>query len=84
MSKKVETALKRKAKMQERMEKMEQDIKELEEKAERELGKFIMKEWEVEDDYDSEMVLEVITELKDQAKELLSNNNDNDMGKSDM
>lgn len=83
MSKKVQSALTRKAKMQERLEKMERDIKELEEKAQIELGKFIIKEWEIKDDKDSEQVLEVIKTLKEDAKELL-NNPDRDMGKSDM
>lgn len=83
MSKKAQNVLSKKVKMQERLDKLEKEIKELEEQAQIELGKYLIKEWEIKDDKDSEQVLEVIKVLKDQAKELL-NNSDNDMGKSDM
>lgn len=83
MSKKVQNALTKKAKMQERLDKMQKDIKELEETAQIELGKYLIKEWDIKDDNDSEQVLEVIKALKEDAKGLL-NNPDRDMGKSDM
>ncbi len=83
MSTQAKNALKRKVKMQEKMKEMEDKIKELEEKAQIELGKYIIKEWDIQDDYDSEMIFDVITALKEDAKGLLQEK-ENDMGKSDM
>lgn len=77
------STLEKKSEMQDRIKKMQKEMKGLEEKAQIELGKYLIKEWEIKDSNDSEQVLEVIKTLKEDAKELL-NNSDRDMGKSDM
>lgn len=83
MSKQGKNALVRKMKMQEKIKEMEQQIKELEEKAQLEIGKSILKEWEIKDDYDVKSVFDVIRTLKEDAISLLKDK-ENDMGKSDM
>ncbi|TCP24459.1 hypothetical protein EV207_12519 [Scopulibacillus darangshiensis] len=80
MANKVSKAMERKAKMQERIEKMEKEMKELEVKAQQDIGAFVLKTWDIQDD--SEKVFEVITSLKDQANKLLNNEGDS-MGKSE-
>lgn len=67
MSKKVSRALERKTKMQERIEKMEREMKELESKAFEEVGKFLFKEWEINSEVDSSIIFEAITLLKGDA-----------------
>lgn len=78
MSKQAINALNRKQKKKEQLEQLEKEIKELEEKAQIELGKFLMKEWEIEGDEDSEKVFDVIKTLKNDAIDLLK---ENDKGK---
>lgn len=81
MSKQGKNALNRKIKMQEKMKEMEEQIKELEEKAQIEIGKHVLKTWEINDDHDSKSVFDVITKLKNEAIELL-NEDESELGKS--
>lgn len=83
MSKQAKSVMSRKIKKQEKLEELEKEIKELEEKAQIELGKHLMNEWDIKDDADSEMVFEVISSLKEDAKKLLDDK-ERDTGKSDM
>jgi len=79
LSKQAINALNRKQKKKEQLEQLEKEIKELEEKAQIELGKFLMKEWEIEGNEGSEKVFYVIKKLKDNAINLIRN--DVDTGK---
>ncbi|MFG6121132.1 hypothetical protein [Thalassobacillus sp. B23F22_16] len=83
MSTQARNAIKRKNKKQEKLLELEREIKELEEKAQIELGKYLMKTWDIEDDHDSEKVFDVIDSLKEDAKSLLKDE-EGDTGKSDM
>jgi hypothetical protein len=83
MSKQGKNALNRKLKMQEKMKEMEEQIKQLEEKAQIEIGKHVLKTWEVNDDHDSKAVFDVIRLLKDDAIKLL-NEDESELGKSDV
>lgn len=80
MSKQAINALNRKQKKKEQLEALEKEIKELEERAQIELGKYLMKEWNIEGNESSKNVFDVISILKQDAKELLSKS---DMGKSE-
>lgn len=80
MSKQGQKALARKQDMQEKIKELEAKAKEYEEQAERELGKHLLKQWEVRSDVDSAKVYEVIDLLKDEAKKYLKDNN-NELGK---
>jgi len=77
MSKQAIKALDKKQKMQERIKEMEAEIKDLNDKAEQEIGKYILKKWNVGND--TGKVFEAIDALTDQANELLKD--DDDMGK---
>lgn len=83
MSKQGKNALSRKIKMQERIKEMESQVKELEERAQLEIGKTILKEWDIKDDYDVKLVFDVIRTLKADAIELLKDKEE-DMGKSEL
>lgn len=83
LSTQARNAIKRKNKKQEKLLELEREIKELEEKAQIELGKYLMKTWDIEDDHDSEKVFDVIDSLKEDAKSLLKDE-EGDTGKSDM
>lgn len=83
MSTQAKNVIKRKNKKQEKLIELEQEIKELEEKAQIELGKYLMKTWDIQDEHDSEKVFDIIQTLKNDAKKLL-NEKESDMGKSDM
>lgn len=55
--------------LQEQMEKIKEQMKDLETKQQIEIGKTVMKEWEIEDE---EIAKLVITELKEEAKRLIN------------
>jgi len=76
MSKKGQKALDRKMEMQDRIKEMEEKIKEYEQEAEQQLGKHVLKEWEIKSDVDSESIYEVITLLKNEAKQLIEQKKD--------
>lgn len=82
MSKQGQKALAKKQDMQEKIKEMEAKVKEYEEQAEKELGKYLLKQWEVRSDVDSGKVYEVIDLLKDEAKKYLTEDNTN-LGKYD-
>lgn len=82
MSKQGKKALERKLAMEEKIKKMEEKVKQYEERAERELGKYIIKQWGVKDTDDSETLFEIIDLLKDDAKKLLKDKSGG-MGKSE-
>ena len=70
-------------KMQERMDKLEQELKELELQSQQEIGKFLLKSWEIDNEDDSEKLFEVIEEMKSQALNLLKQKESQGMGKSE-
>lgn len=78
MANKVSKTMQKKQKMQERIEKMEEEVKELERKASEEIGKHVLKTWNVQDD--SDKVFDVIESLKKDADNLLEQD---DLGKSE-
>lgn len=78
MANKVSKTIQKKQKMQERIEKMEEEVKELERKASEEIGKHVLKTWNVQDD--SDKVFDVIESLKKDADNLLEQD---DLGKSE-
>ncbi|WP_432356101.1 hypothetical protein [Sporosarcina sp. A2] len=71
MSKKVQRVVDRKNKMEEKILKMQEEMKELERKAYEEVGRLIFKEWEIGADVDSEVVIDIISSLKEEAQKLL-------------
>ena len=73
MSKKVQRVVDRKNKMEEKILKMQEEMKELERQAYEEVGRLVFKEWEIGADIDSEIVIEIITSLKEEARSLLMN-----------
>lgn len=77
MSKKASKTIEKKQKMEEKIKEMEEEIKELEKKAEQEIGKYVLKTWDIKDD--TEKVFEAIDELKHQANEII--NPDDSLGK---
>lgn len=86
MANQAKNAMERKSKKQSQIDKLQKEIKELEEKSQMELGKYLMKEWEIEGDEDSEKVFDVIDSLKEQATNMLkqkeeSSDTNSDMGK---
>ena len=84
MSKKVSKVLDKKNKMQEKILQLEREMKELEQKAFEEVGRFVFKEWEIDNEVDSKTIYKLITHLKDQAQEfMLSDEMNEDMGKSE-
>lgn len=66
-------AINKKKELEEKISKWQEEIKELEEKAERDLGRYIFKKWNIEDDM--EKAFEVIDLLSDQANNLLKEGN---------
>ena len=82
MSKKVQRVVERKNKMEEKILKMQEEMKELERKAFEEVGRLVFKEWEIGPDVDSEIVIQIISELKDEAQSLLMNE-ETQMGKNE-
>lgn len=72
MSIKTSKALSKKKEMQEKIEKMNKEIKELEIKSQQEIGKFLLKEWEIGDDVDSEILFDIIRSYKDDVQKRLN------------
>jgi len=86
MANQAKSAMDKKSKKQSQIEKLQREVKELEEKSQMELGKYIMKKWNINSEEDSEKVFSVIDSLKDQAINLLeqkdsSSSKDGGMGK---
>lgn len=71
MSLKTSKALSKKKEMQEKIEKMNKEIKELEIKSQQEIGKFLLKEWEIGDDVDSEILFNIIRSYKEDVQKRL-------------
>lgn len=61
----------RKNKMEEKLLKMQEEMKDLERQAYEEVGRLVFKEWEIGADVDSEIVIDIISSLKDDAQKLL-------------
>ena len=72
MSLKTSKALSKKKEMQEKIEKMNKEIKELEIKSQQEIGKFLLKEWEIGDDVDSEILFDIISSYKADVQKRLN------------
>lgn len=72
MSLKTSKALSKKKEMQEKIEKMNKEIKELEIKSQQEIGKFLLKEWEIGDDVDSEILFDIIRSYKEDVQKRLN------------
>ena len=84
MPKNVSRALEKKLKMQERIDKMEKEMKELESKAYEEVGKYLFKTWEINGEVDSTIIFEAIALLKDDAMVHLNSDKVSiEMGKSE-
>ncbi|WP_186673504.1 hypothetical protein [Sporosarcina sp. BP05] len=75
MSNKVQRIVDRKNKMEEKILKMQEEMKELERQAYEEVGRLVFKEWEIGADVDSEIVIDIISSLKEEAQKLLMNDN---------
>lgn len=75
MSKKVQRVVDRKNKMEEKILKMQEEMKELERQAYEEVGRLVFKEWEIGADVDSEVVIDIISSLKEEARNLLMSEN---------
>lgn len=58
-------------KLEEKIKEMERKKQEYIEKAEKEIGKFLMKEWEIED---IKQAKDIITQLKKNVDEIFNNN----------
>lgn len=74
MTVKTSKALQKKKEMQEKINKMNKEIKELETKSQQEIGKFLLKEWDIQDDVDTEILFDIIRSYSDQVKARLSGN----------
>ncbi|MDJ0333283.1 hypothetical protein [Planococcus sp. S3-L1] len=74
MTAKTSKALQKKKEIQEKIEKMNKEIKSLEIKSQQEIGKFILKEWEIDDDVDSDILFEIIRSYSEDVKRRLSGN----------
>lgn len=72
MATKTSKALSKKKEMQEKIEKMNREIKELEIQSQQEIGKFLLKEWEIGDDVDSEILFDIIRSYKEDVKNRLN------------
>lgn len=71
MSTKVQRVVNRKNKMEEKIVKMQEEMKDLERQAYEEVGRLVFKEWEISADVDSELVVAIISALKEEAQEIL-------------
>lgn len=84
MTAKTSKALQKKKEMQEKIDKMNKEIKSLEIKSQQEIGKFILKEWEIGDDIDSEILFDIIRGYSEDVKRRLSGNEfDEEKGKQE-
>ena len=72
MANKTSKALSKKKEMQEKIDKMNKEIKELEIKSQQEIGKFLLKEWEIGDDVDSEILFDIIRSYKEDVQKRLN------------
>ena len=72
MTNKTSKALSKKKEMQEKIDKMHKEIKELEIKSQQEIGKFLLKEWEIGDDIDSEILFDIIRSYKEDVQKQLN------------
>ncbi|MBE3102831.1 MAG: hypothetical protein IMZ40_01165 [Bacilli bacterium] len=72
MTSKISKTFERKVKMQEKIEKMEKEIKELELKAQQEIGKFVLSEWEISEELDSEILFDIIRGYKEDVRRKLN------------
>lgn len=72
MATKTSKALSKKKEMQEKIDKMNKEIKELEIKSQQEVGKFLLKEWEIDDDVDSEILFDIIRSYSEDVKQRLN------------
>lgn len=57
--------------MQNKIKEMEEKVKEYEKEAEQQLGKHVLKEWNIKSDVDSETVYEVVSLLQEEAQQLI-------------
>ncbi|MGE6370584.1 hypothetical protein ACQKDB_15770 [Planococcus kocurii] len=74
MTVKTSKALQKKKEMQEKIDKMNKEIKSLEIKSQQEIGKFILKEWEIDDNVDSDILFKIIRSYSEDVKRRLSGN----------
>lgn len=74
MTVKTSKALQKKKEMQEKIDKMNKEIKSLEIKSQQEIGKFILKEWEIDDNVDSHILFKIIRSYSEDVKRRLSGN----------
>ncbi len=84
MTIKTSKTLQKKKEMQEKIDKMNKKIKTLEIRSQQEIGKFILKEWEIGDDIDSEILFDIIRSYSEDVKRRLSGNEfDEEKGKQE-
>lgn len=74
MAVKTSKALQKKKEMQEKIDKMNKEIRELEIQSQQEIGKFLLKEWGIDDDVDSEILFDIIRGYSEDVKNRLKGN----------